>query len=91
LRSFVIGNLHNVTAEGCRSQDDSLCPPVNFAFIVHVDGPRQFRTALDGSVRPGESGEPTSRAATGLGAKVKAEAVMETFDGRFYAMRVRAW
>jgi predicted thioesterase len=22
---------------------------------------------------------------------VKAEAVMETFDGRFYAMRVRAW
>jgi fluoroacetyl-CoA thioesterase len=31
------------------------------------------------------------RAATPLGAKVKAEAVMESFDGRFYTMRVRAW
>jgi predicted thioesterase len=31
------------------------------------------------------------RAATGIGVKVKAEAVMESFDGRFYTMRVRAW
>ncbi len=31
------------------------------------------------------------RAATPLGAKVTAEAVMESFDGRFYTMRVRAW
>ncbi|MBZ5630702.1 MAG: thioesterase family protein [Acidobacteriia bacterium] len=31
------------------------------------------------------------KAATGIGIKVKAEAVMESFDGRFYAMRVRAW
>ena len=31
------------------------------------------------------------RAATPLGAKVSAEAVMESFDGRFYTMRVRAW
>jgi predicted thioesterase len=31
------------------------------------------------------------RAATGIGAKVKAEAIMESFDGRFYVMRVRAW
>ncbi|HEY5164193.1 MAG TPA: hypothetical protein VII81_14385 [Terriglobales bacterium] len=30
-------------------------------------------------------------AACGIGAKVKAEAVMESFDGRFYAMRARAW
>ena len=30
-------------------------------------------------------------AACGIGAKVKAEAVMESFDGRFYAMRTRAW
>lgn len=30
-------------------------------------------------------------AACGLGAKVKAEAVMESFDGRFYTMRCRAW
>lgn len=31
------------------------------------------------------------RAATGIGQKVKGEAVMESFDGRFYIMRVRAW
>ncbi len=31
------------------------------------------------------------KAATGLGGKVKAEAVMESHDGRFYTMRVRAW
>ncbi|MBZ5567770.1 MAG: thioesterase family protein [Acidobacteriia bacterium] len=31
------------------------------------------------------------KAATGIGIKVKAEAVMESFDGRFYTMRVRAW
>jgi fluoroacetyl-CoA thioesterase len=31
------------------------------------------------------------KAATGVGMKVKAEAVMESFDGRFYTMRVRAW
>jgi fluoroacetyl-CoA thioesterase len=31
------------------------------------------------------------RAATPLGAKVSADAVMESFDGRFYTMRVRAW
>ena len=30
-------------------------------------------------------------AATGLGAKVRAEAVLESFDGRFYTMRVQAW
>jgi fluoroacetyl-CoA thioesterase len=31
------------------------------------------------------------RAATTVGSKVTAEAVMESFDGRFYTMRVRAW
>ncbi|HVZ16154.1 MAG TPA: thioesterase family protein [Terriglobales bacterium] len=31
------------------------------------------------------------RAATPIGSKVTAEAVMESFDGRFYTMRVRAW
>ena len=31
------------------------------------------------------------RAATPLGATVTAEAVLESIDGRFYLMRVRAW
>ena len=30
------------------------------------------------------------RAASGIGARVKAEAVLESFDGRFYALRVIA-
>ncbi len=30
------------------------------------------------------------RAASGIGARVKAEAVLESFDGRFYILRVRA-
>ncbi len=31
------------------------------------------------------------RAAIGIGAKVKAEAVLQAFDGRFYTFQVRAW
>ena len=31
------------------------------------------------------------RAASGAGAKVRAEAVLESFDGRFYTLRVTAW
>ena len=30
------------------------------------------------------------RAASGIGAKIKAEAILESFDGRFYLMRVAA-
>jgi fluoroacetyl-CoA thioesterase len=30
------------------------------------------------------------RAASGIGARIRAEAVLEAFDGRFYAMRVSA-
>jgi fluoroacetyl-CoA thioesterase len=31
------------------------------------------------------------RAASGIGAKIRAEAVLESFNGRFYTMRVTAW
>ena len=52
------------------------------------------------ALKPYEEGDETTvgthinvshQAATGIGVKVKAEAVMESFDGRFYTMRVRAW
>ena len=52
------------------------------------------------ALKPYEEGDETTvgthinvshKAATGVGIKVKAEAVMESFDGRFYTMRVRAW
>jgi predicted thioesterase len=31
------------------------------------------------------------RAASGIGAKIRAEAALESFDGRFYTVRVTAW
>jgi len=31
------------------------------------------------------------RAASGIGAKIRAEAILESFDGRFYQVRVTAW
>ena len=31
------------------------------------------------------------RAASGIGARIRAEAVLESFDGRFYSVRVTAW
>ena len=31
------------------------------------------------------------RAASGIGARIRAEAVLESFDGKFYAVRVTAW
>jgi predicted thioesterase len=31
------------------------------------------------------------RVASGMGAKIRAEAVLESFDGRFYTLRVTAW
>ena len=31
------------------------------------------------------------RAASGIGARIRAEAVLESFDGRFYRVRVTAW
>lgn len=31
------------------------------------------------------------RAASGIGAKIRAEAVLESFDGKFYTLRVTAW
>ena len=31
------------------------------------------------------------RAASGIGARIRAEAVLESFDGRFYVVRVTAW
>jgi fluoroacetyl-CoA thioesterase len=31
------------------------------------------------------------RAASGVGARIRAEAVLQSFDGRFYSLRVTAW
>lgn len=44
----------------------------------------------EGEITVGTAINIEHRAATGTGARVKAEAVLESFDGRFYALRVTA-
>ncbi|MDP9267061.1 MAG: thioesterase [Acidobacteriota bacterium] len=44
-----------------------------------------------GEITVGTAIHVEHRAATGVGTEVHAEAVMESFDGRFYTLRVRAW
>src|SRR3954454_8204425 len=45
----------------------------------------------EGEINVGTAIHVEHRAATGVGSEVRAEATMESFDGRFYTMRVRAW
>jgi fluoroacetyl-CoA thioesterase len=45
----------------------------------------------EGEITVGTAIHVEHRAATGIGSDVHAEAVLESFDGRFYTMRVRAW
>jgi fluoroacetyl-CoA thioesterase len=44
----------------------------------------------EGEITVGISVHIEHRAATGIGMRVRAEAVLESFDGRFYTMRVTA-
>ncbi len=44
----------------------------------------------EGEITVGISIHVEHRAATGVGMRVRAEAVLESFDGRFYTMRVSA-
>jgi fluoroacetyl-CoA thioesterase len=45
----------------------------------------------EGEITVGISIHVEHRAAVGIGERIHAEAVLESFDGRFYNMRVRAW
>lgn len=47
--------------------------------------------AEEGEITVGTHINVRHTAACGLGAKVKAEAILEAIDGRFYTMRCRAW
>ena len=47
--------------------------------------------AEDGEITVGTAVYVQHRAATGIGSRVRARAEMESFDGRFYIMRVSAW
>lgn len=45
----------------------------------------------EGEINVGTAVNVEHRAASGVGSKVTAEAALESFDGRFYVLRVRAW
>jgi len=45
----------------------------------------------EGEITVGTQIHVVHRAASGIGAKVRAEAALESFDGRFYTVRVQAW
>ena len=45
----------------------------------------------DGEITVGTSIHVEHRAASGIGARIRAEAVLESFDGKFYVVRVTAW
>jgi len=47
--------------------------------------------AKDGEINVGTAINVQHRAATGIGSRVRARAELESFDGRFYVMRVSAW
>jgi fluoroacetyl-CoA thioesterase len=47
--------------------------------------------AEDGEINVGTAVNVQHRAATGTGSRVRARAELESFDGRFYIMRVSAW
>ncbi|HLH07899.1 MAG TPA: hotdog domain-containing protein [Terriglobales bacterium] len=44
-----------------------------------------------GEINVGTAIHVEHRAPTGIGSRVRARAEMESFDGRFYVMRVKAW
>jgi len=45
----------------------------------------------EGEITVGTRIQVEHRAASGIGAKIRAQAVLESFDGRFYTVRVHAW
>jgi fluoroacetyl-CoA thioesterase len=47
--------------------------------------------AEEGEINVGTAIHVEHRAATGIGSRVRARAELESFDGRFYIMRVSAW
>ncbi len=47
--------------------------------------------AEDGEINVGTAVNVQHRAATGIDSRVRARAELESFDGRFYIMRVSAW
>lgn len=45
----------------------------------------------DGEITVGTAINVEHRAASGIGSKIRAEAILESFDGRFYTVQVTAW
>ena len=75
---------------------DARLPPVystpNMIRLMEIAGFNALQPYCEGDeITVGTSINIEHRAASGIGAHIKAEAVLESFDGRFYILRVTAW
>jgi predicted thioesterase len=81
---------HTLTA-----QDASLPPVYSTPDMIRLMERATFAVlqpfAEGDEISVGTSINVEHRAASGIGAKIRAEAVLESFDGRFYVMRVTAF
>ncbi|HTK95096.1 MAG TPA: hotdog domain-containing protein [Terriglobales bacterium] len=89
-RSEVVERKHTLT-----HHHDQLPPVYSTPDMIRLMETACFHALLpfhdEGEINVGTAVNVEHRAATGIGSKVTAEAVLESFDGRFYVMRVRAW
>ena len=74
---------------------DPQLPPVystpNMIRLMEIAAFRALAPYCEGDeITVGTSINIQHRAASGIGARIKAEAVLESFDGRFYTLRVTA-
>jgi len=74
---------------------DELPPVYSTPDMIRLMETACFRALMPfhdaGEITVGTAIHVEHRAATGVGSEVHAEAIMESFDGRFYTLRVRAW
>lgn len=89
-RSEVVERRHTLT-----HHHDQLPPVYSTPDMIRLMETACFHALLpfhdEGEINVGTAVNVEHRAATGIGSTVTAEAVLESFDGRFYVMRVRAW
>ena len=89
-RSEVVERKHTLT-----HHHDQLPPVYSTPDMIRLMETACFHALMPyhdaGEINVGTAVNVEHRAATGIGSTVTAEAEMESFDGRFYLMRVRAW
>src|ERR1700683_5618734 len=78
------------------SAHDTRLPPIystpDMIRLMETAGFHALQPYCEGDeITVGTSINIEHRAASGIGARIRAEAVLESFDGKFYSVRVTAW